>query len=1526
MNWDSVYVKYQYDQILTEAKEEEEKEQYQIANNYLKFKKANSNTGQEALSEVTSFQGIDQYNKKEKGDFSMIVDSINQYVNNEDKNIGYPYQDHNESYQFFGKFSNKNNIFSLLTTKQQKKEVIQRNQMILNEDLNLVKKESDVLILNYCLLFEYDPQKDRTLNRNQIVYQDKKDYCEQMIDQLVLDQMKKIKMELRRYLQGSQINESYRSQKFESIRELDFKILYMKFTQAGFTVSIVTKLKLDLYTGTPQLSKENLIMFLNKKKQILFTGTVLLSEQYKEKQNKNHEVFQWLDETLFEENGDNIAQAVNIYPEENNIENNKNQPSDKQEFFSSIKLNINQTNAIEVLQQLLDPKDLVIFEVSNRWKPFKCNFLALKYMLDDPNDVSFANEIIKGQNQGLYFDQFNTHISKYFQNNPNYNFFQNIDKKQYFNCLLKLIDELKNSKTLSLTQIDCMKYMLTQKIALVQSIQGIQKCQIQFETVKMLLQTYSKQKNKKPILIICHQNETLNKYLEYLSKIENKQDSNDQEKQKEKQISILRLGNVGKENYKRYQQHLLPNELRNPLQNSKVDQLNKQWSQQVKYYKMANRKLEIEELTLFQADFNEKAKAEQFQKIDFQNKITNLLISQYFADFSQEDKEKILQKKKNIFSLWINLNLSSNELENVIQIKLSNGQKKLIDYQLGLIIIQRNQYNKLFQSTSLRFYEMNPIIFNLQEQQLDNSPQSFAKFINGFERLSQITFYYMMSIQDYIIYFYRFQIYENLKKMNSIFNQERENNAKKQTVQQYEHFLQQDVILTTVNYSHTYSLVFKILQPEIVIIDEADIIQNEYQIANVLFYQPKHLIQFGGILQLNLRDKKKVLKVKNQNMKTQFLRLIRTKIPIYKTILLLSVTLDLYLLVNLITNKDLVDDEGEIQQSFQRLQDELNDSQLQQNKKYCIYVNNFDIQQQQIVIINIKKNQFKHINWLLKKKNFLFYHNLKENKININIQNIYLYQQIQSDYVFIVCNRKSKRQVQNDQRYFKYSFQNSSVINVTGANFRFFNQLEILAQITYQFHEEVVKKDINQVRLQLNPFYYLLDYDKINEYDLQITRYDQEILVENFLKKYQKLIQENTESQRSLQVPPNQQDLSGNLNQNLSISSSFESQNQLSQTNSEQSQENPLGPDRNSNDIYLGKKKKIIYVKKSKNIFDALNQSQLLEEKYENQQVFNKTIKNIILLISKRQTDLTKVLFKIQKYLRKLINYMDDDDKIDYYEERMDQIIFKLIVNYFDMGLFYESLKDTAVFQNDKIYFKAFVFLQQDILIKQFKFKIRQNNNVNQQQNYILDIESDYHIKNLISLLQKKIFKNNQKLIQKFDLIKKYTNQILDIEWILIQILVKETRNSQNKEVQMIGQINNIVKNFKFKISYKKSNISFSEFQFQFQQENDIETQQQQVQELNQILIEALQQQFKSYIIILAKSQNGWILKKIKIEKDHTQQFEEECSNIFIFVKQKIKDQKKNNLQQINQAKDIEHNLSSKLLNSINTIYQIYNQ
>ncbi|KAL4481653.1 hypothetical protein ABPG74_007742 [Tetrahymena malaccensis] len=1523
---ENVYLKYQYDQICFEQEEEAKREQQKVAQNYLSFKKALSNTDQDTYTDFTSYQSIDNNRYQEKGDFSMIVDSINQYVNSEDQNNDSSYQDLNESISFLGKFDNSKDIFTKITTKQQKKEEIKKNQQILNYDLNLIKKENDVLILNYCLLFEYDPQKERTLNKNQIVFMDKSDYCEQMMDKLILEQMKKIKMDLRRYLQGYQLNESYRNQKYDSIKQLNFKIICMKFTYSGFSVHIITKQQQDIYSQGAQLNKENLILFINQKKKLLFTGTVLFSSEYIDKNNKNPEAFQQLDETLNEENVVNIAQKTNNSPSQNNIDSNKDQAT--KEFFSSIRLNINQTNAIEVIKELLDPKDLVIFEVQNRWMPFKCNFLALKYMLDDAKDVSFCNEIIKGQSEQLSFDQFKTHNSKYSQNNPNYSFFQNLDKKLYFNKVLKFIDEFKNQKKLTLSQIDCMKYILTQKIALVQNIQGIQKSQIQFEAVKILLQTYSKQLNKKPILIICHSNDTLNKYLEELSQYENNVKGNEQN-QKNQQISVLRLGNVGKMNYSKYSKYLLPNELRNPINPSQVtEQMNQQWSQYFKYNKMANRQLNLKDLRSFQLDFNEKAKIELFQQINFPEKITNLLISQYFADLSEDEKKKIQKQQDKIFSLWINQNLSSQKLEHLLQIELSQGLKKIIDYNLDLIIKQKGQYNNLYQSTYYRISEINPIIFNLQGQQLDNSHKSFSEFVNGFEKLSQITFYHIMSIHDYMIYFFKKHfIYDIFKQMNLILNKKREENNQKQTALQYEYFLQQDVILTTVNYSHTYSLVFKILQPEIVIIDEACSIQNEHQIANVLLFQPKHMIQFGDSFQLNLREKEEVLKVKNQKMNAQFLRLIRTKIPVYKTILRVQVRLDLYLLVNLVLNKDLVDEQGEMQQSIQLLQEELNNSELQKNKKYYVYVNSFDIQQPYIVIINIKKNSYKNLFQILKQNKFIFYHKLKEDKINITIQNIYLYQQRESDYVFIICNKQYEKKNKYEQGYFQYSFQNVNIVNVTGADFRFFNQLDILAQITYKFHQTVMNNKIKQVRFQLNPFYYLLDYDKINEDDLKITCYDKEILVENFLKKHQKLIQENAENQMKDQVLEQLQ-VSQNQGKSLSNSSQLQKQNQPSQINLDKVQDNKLIVQ--NSDEFIGvdikrNKQKVIYVKKSKNIFDDLNQPQMLEEKYENQQIFNKALKNINLLISKSQKNITKVLLKIEKYLRKLINFMDDEEKADFYEERMDQVILKLVNNYSDIELFYESLKNTADVQDNKFQYKFFIILQQDILIKQLNLKIKQNNYVKQKQSYISDLDQSYQIIKLIYQMKKRIFKNNQKLIQKLDLIEKHSSQILDLEWILLQILIKEAKSSQNKEVQLIGQINNKIKNFKFKVAYQKSNISFSEFQFQFYQENDKEVQLQQVQELNQILIDTLQQQYKSYIMILAKTQSSWTLKKINIEKDLTQKFEEECSNIFIFVKQKLKNAQSNQMQQTNQPNDIEVNLSSKLLNSINKICQIYN-
>ncbi|EAR93996.2 hypothetical protein TTHERM_00227100 (macronuclear) [Tetrahymena thermophila SB210] len=1478
MNWQSAYIRYQFDQMSSEIEEEEKIDQNKVNKKPLQFMTQCLNSLQDSQPDLECFQDLGQLDQKEKGDFSMILDSIKQYVNNNEQNLdSSSYQNHDESFQILRNFGEISQ-YKYIKTKWQKKEEVKKNQQVLDEDLNLVKKENDQLIFNYCLLLEQNPQKESTLSKNQIFFQDKKQYCEYMIDKLILDQMRKIKMELKRFLYGSQNNESYRDQTFESIRELDYKILFMKFTQFGFTVNIVTKQQQGLNSQTPQLTKENLIIFLNKNKKMLFTGTVLFSSEYIDKQHKHPEAFQNLDETIFEENADKIAQATDKQDEESKNEKNKNQQSDKQEYFSQIKLNINQSNATEVLQQLIDPKNLVVFEVQNKWKPFKCNFLALKYMLDDPNDVSFSDEIIKGQIQNLAFEQFRKIKSKYFQNNPNYGFFQNLNKHIYFDRLLNFIDELKDQNMLSSSQLDCLKYVLTQKIALVQSIQGKQKCQIQFETIKILYQTYSKQENKKPILIICQQNETLNQYLEYLSKLQNYLDSTNKDKKNQNKIHFLRLGNVGKVNYNKYQKHLLPNDLRNPISNNKIDDLNKQLQHQTKYHKMANRKLGYKELNSFEKEFNQQANSQQFQKIFFSDKITNLLISQYFTDLSDEQKQRIKEEKNQILKLWINLDLNSNNLENLIQIELTKGQKKLIDYYLGLLISQRQQYNKLYQSNYYRHSDINPIIFNLQEQQLDNSPQSFAEFINGFERLSQITFYHMMSIKDYIIYFYKFEIFESFKYLNSIFNSETENNAKIQTVQQLQYFRQQDVILTTVNYSHTYSLVFKMLQPEIIIIDEAASIQHEYLIANVLFYQPKHLIQFGNNIQLNLVNKDQVLKVKNQTMNAQFWRLIRVKIPFYKTILMQQVSLDLYLLANLIMDVGFVDDEGEIQKSLYRLQEELNDNELQKNQKLSIYVNNFDIQQTYIIIR-------------------------------------------ESDSVFIVCNKQR-------------------------TDFRFFNQLELLAQITFQFHQSVIKNNIKHVKLQLNPFHYFLDYDKIDENDLKITLNDQEILVENSLNKHQKFIQESTEHQRSLDIS-NQQTISTCF----STSQILENQAQQIQLNSDKIKQNMLNVESyNSNNnpqksqqTQQGRKYKIVYERKSNNInerkqnniderksnnmYDILNQSQILEEKYEKQQVFNKAIKNINLIISQEQTDLHKILIKIEKYLRQLINYIDDAEKIDYYEERMDYVILMLIHNYPDIDLFYQNLKG-SVDQNDQFQLKSLIILQQDILIKQLKFRMQaqQNNQENDKQNQISDQKQIQQITNLINLLRKRIFKNNQRLIEVLDLIKDYSSQILDLEWILIQILFKETQSLQNNDVQLIGQINSKIKNFKFKVASQKSNTSFSEFQFQFFKENDEEIQLQKVQELNKILINTLQQQYKNYIIILAKTQNSWVLKKIQIQKDFTQKFEEQCSNIFIFVKQKLQNQKNNmTTQQINKQNSIKPNLRSKLLNSLKTISYIYN-
>ncbi|KAL4481652.1 hypothetical protein ABPG74_007741 [Tetrahymena malaccensis] len=853
----------------------------------------------------------------------------------------------------------------------------------------------------------------------------------------------------------------------------DLKIKSRKLNRQGLVIQGIANFKDKIESNN--YFNNCLIIFENLSKNIFFTSQILSYNK-----NVNYDFSDSEDDFDInddEENSKNDVDQNNPEKVQYNVKNRDNKT-----FSLKILVHINRNNYLEILKQLI-LQECQTYLVAIQSKDFKSNFFVLKSLIDDENRKVQIEKIKK---DSIQLSDQSLHIY------PEYSFLDAYNQKDiFFECIKQKAESLRDSYGFNQSQIECIKYMLTRSVALIQNDNQFYQNQnmqtdpdqifnkTKLEGLKILLDFYSRQENKKPILIICQNTKILNMYkfnlikhteiyeiisktLDIQKKLKfnnfdrlNKIFKSDQEKNqiKIKNQSQKNLINQ-KEGYQiisqifdskktpEFNKFNRPSKIVNKDQEKdykqiqiKTQSLKNQLNELFKKQKITSRSFELKKLIEFQEKFN---KQESVQKICFQSKIIQLLIGEYFKDFTEDQKNNIMKNGEKIFKLWSKLDLSSEQLQNIIEIELTPYQRKNINYNLKLLKEQHESYKYFYQSSYLYKIIFNPIILDTKGKQLDNFPISFSKFFNSFQKLSQITYYDMMSILDYISFFTTVteelsQFIQDFETKMFIINQN--------TTQQYiENLSNQDVILATVSDSITYYQAIKNINPEIIIIDSTYFEEKDYQVAHIISsFQPKHLIYFRGFLKFKADQNKDngglIIQQKNYN---QLYKLINPKHPYFKTTLQTQQHKnELQLLVKTLLNDD--------------------DLQLNKNSQISYFVNEFEIPAKYIIIIHFKNHEMLKSEDLYNNIKYIYEQEKQKLDSFFILQNVY-YQENKS-FIIITCRLKNEQP--NDMsklQIYKIQFKQQNInINLT-----------LLAQVATFLDQNVLNQHFRYIKLAFN--------------------------------------------------------------------------------------------------------------------------------------------------------------------------------------------------------------------------------------------------------------------------------------------------------------------------------------------------------------------------------------------------------------------------------------------------------------------------
>ncbi|EAR93995.2 hypothetical protein TTHERM_00227090 (macronuclear) [Tetrahymena thermophila SB210] len=1402
------------------------------------------------------------------------------------------------------------------------------------------------------LIYKYtDPNYSKQL-KQKIEFNNQKEYLQEMLNCQLENETKYIRNQKDNFKQAQ-------------VFPFNFKIRKIKFEEQGLIVQGIAEFKQDI--NLKQYINNNLVINQNKNE---FTSQILsFSKNCNDNINDSKD---FESENNDEEEENSFANLGLNYAEQNKQPQNK---KDQKTYNIKMKVHINQINGIPIILQFYSQQEsrqkleLILFQIHS--KEIKNNFFILKSLIDDDSKNNSIERIIKNYNQ------MDKNTNNEFEL-PNYSFLKDIDKKIFFNCIEQKANSLNDSYDLNQSQIECIKFMLTRSVALIQNpkifnqikqkediqdnlnqqnnrqqFQGKQNknnnlkknninqnqkfnddlffnFQTQFEALKILLNFYSRQEKRKPILIICSNNQVIQQYKFKLLQYQGIYEFSSKYLESEKTLKFNSLYRLSKIIEKEKQKN--PQKFTN-----KIKDINDTWKFLIKYKsKMVQRVIKLQELKAFQDQFNQQ---EKVQKINFSSKITQLLINEYFKDATDNVRSDKIELEEKIFDSWSQLDLNSQKIKEIIKIDLTDQQIKIIDYNLNQLREQKKFYDKNFNSD---YFRIIPVIFNLEGKQLDNSPESFSEFFNSFQKLSQINYYHMMSILDFIFFY---QAKNSLTKFFQKFESSILDDQKSLTEYIVSNLNKQDVILATVEESIIHYQALKNINPEIIIVDETLVQKKEYQTTHIISsFQPKHLIYFGDLFQLKLIPSSNQLEISGRNIFNQFERLEKLHFPFFQ-------------IIKQINNNTL-----------QVFDDEYDDKELKSFNKVEIFQYEFEISSQYIIIIESIKQQKQYISDLMSKIIQQRNENNNQNKENsLKLETIYYNKN--NDFLIITCRQTNTQSILN-RKIQSYKIEFDKVNEDLNR--------PLLAHVAIYLDQNIPKHNFKYIKLKYKKIDYQIQQKQI-QIENQINQSYQSDQILNPINNYvSQQEQDSRKSSKEIDEIENKSSLndsdsdsdrdsdSGDDDDKEIVEEESKSQYQEKYQNKQEKSQEQIIDHRSYNEDEEGEgeeKKEIneIQIKKQhQNEIhmkcyeeNDVNIEDIIERKEEFQQITNKK--------NKKKEKLSKQKQRNNILPNEFTNQNGDDDS---YESEEEISYDKEYEQAFKNAK--QSFKDILYQKEHSIFVKNLVLLEENLikLIRQNKFLLQkldyvllcfidiQDQNTEtasideQQINYyiqefqqkintasineqqtIIDLQEFYQnilqtqcnfkvFKNsrIIELIDisgkhleqqqfkihdddQKVFQNNQRKIKRLNLAKEYKTQIIDFYWVIIQFLLQGF-----KYYKVLYEINNL----SVKIKYKKDN--FEDIKFSYEQINCKENKQSDdIQNLNSYFKEIFAQEYVPFIFILTYSKdNGWNFQQFSVE-DNFFELKQQFSLAFILVQNNNNDeqiQNNNNQNEIKKNKD----------------------